>query len=59
MFNIVLPITVANEGAQAGLISHWAIYLRSMEEPSKVFAFHGAGAANVEELIHALGTGDF
>lgn len=58
-FHIVLPITVANEGAQAGLVSHWAIYLKDMEEPSKVFAFHGAGLVDVRELLHALGTGDF
>jgi len=53
-FHIVLPITVANEGARPGVITNWAVFLRKMGNPKEVFVFHGAGSVDVARLIDAL-----
>lgn len=57
-FHIVLPITVANEGARPGVITNWAVFLRKMGNPKQVFVFHGAGSVDVAILIDALRKGD-
>lgn len=55
---IILPITVANEGARPGVITNWAVYLRKMDNPKEVFVFHGAGSVDIAILIDALRKGD-
>lgn len=57
-FHIVLPITVANEGARPGVITNWAVFLRKMSNSKEVFVFHGAGSVDVAILIDALRKGD-
>ena len=53
-FNIVLPISVANEGAKAGVITNWAVFLRKMDSPNEVFVFHGVGSVDITNLLDAL-----
>ena len=57
-FHIVLPITVANEGARPGVITNWAVFLRKMGNPKQLFVFHGAGSVDIAILIDALRKGD-